>query len=65
MDARSDVRWSSAVRTVIAQKLDDFDAADKLAAKSRLTAADARVFANRIDASAGRHAQALLNEGRR
>ena len=64
MDEHEHVRWSRVIRTIIEQKLDDFDDADRLALKSKLTEKDVRHLAAKVDAAMGRHAEALLDEGR-
>jgi hypothetical protein len=65
MNRHPNVRWSRAIRSIIEQKLTDFEEAERLAKKSGLTAADAARIARKIDAALGRHAKALLNESRR
>ncbi len=67
MDEHSEVRWSNVVRTIIENKLDDFEKAEKLASKSKMTLKDAEEIAAKIGVGMGKHARRLLNEnyGRR
>jgi hypothetical protein len=65
MDAHQAVKWSSAIRAVIEKKLGEFEEAERLAQKSKLTMADLEEIAKKIDAAAGRHARKLLDEGNR
>ena len=60
-----DVRWSSAIRTVISQKLDAFEELERLLANSKMTQADANILAKKVNAAAGKKAKALLNESSR
>ena len=60
MARRRDVKWSNAVRTVLEQKLDDFEEAERLAAKSSLTEKGVKRLAKKTDEAMGRHAQKLL-----
>ncbi len=62
MDAHSHIKWSNVVRSIILQKLEDFEAAEKLAKKSRLTEKDISKLAEKINRAMGKHAEALLNE---
>jgi len=64
MDEREDIRWSKAIRSIIEEKMDDYEQAEALAKKSRLTEKDAEEFAQLADAKAARRAEALLNETR-
>ena len=59
------IRWSSAIRSVIEAKLEAFEEAEALAAKSALTVEEAGAFARRVDAAGARRARVLLNENRR
>ena len=60
MKKHREIKWSNAVRTVIEQKLDDFEEAEKLASKSRLSEEDAKKLAQDADDALGRHAKKLL-----
>ena len=62
MDAHPEVRWSSAVRTLIERKLRDFEEAERIAAKSRLTNRDLAKLKAKVDRDFARHAEGLLNE---
>ena len=62
MRAHPSVKWSNVVRSVIERKLDDFEEAEMLAKKSRLSMADFEAISGKIDSAAGKHARALLNE---
>jgi hypothetical protein len=65
MDLHKEVSWSSAIRTVIEEKLDEFEEAEALAKKSRLSEKDVEKLASKVDAAMARHAEALLRETRR
>ncbi|MFA4946466.1 MAG: hypothetical protein WC607_02925 [Candidatus Micrarchaeia archaeon] len=56
------VRWSAVVRSVVEEKISDFEAANALAAKSVLTVSDVERLTRVVNASGGRHAEELLNE---
>jgi len=63
MAAHASVRWSNVVRTIIERKLDDFEEAERLAQKSRLTRKDVDRLSAKVDAAMGRHVKRLLDEG--
>lgn len=65
MKVHSHVRWSSAIRSIIERKLDDLEAAERLAQKSRITQEDVKRIALAINSAGGRHAKVLFNESRR
>ncbi len=65
MDKHSSVKWSSAVRNIIEQKLADFYAAEKIARMSKFNWKDWKSIEKKISKSAAKHAEALLNEGNR
>ncbi|MFH1106546.1 MAG: hypothetical protein V1787_01480 [Candidatus Micrarchaeota archaeon] len=58
MDMHKDIRWSSAIRTVIEAKLVAFADAEELAGASRLTQKDVAVLTNKVDAATRKHAKA-------
>ena len=62
MARHSSVRWSSAVRNIIEQKLADFDEAEKIAKKSRFSLKDWKLIDRKISKNAASHAKALLDE---
>ncbi len=62
MKKHSSVKWSSAVRNVIEQKLEDFEESEKIAKKSRFSMKDWKLIGQRISRNAGKHAEALLSE---
>ncbi|MFH1200366.1 MAG: hypothetical protein V1708_04830 [Candidatus Micrarchaeota archaeon] len=64
MDRHKDIRWSSAVRTVISDKLQALELTEELAAGSRLTLGDVEALTEKVNAAARRHAKALLDESR-
>ncbi|MBU1197296.1 hypothetical protein KJ765_02165 [Candidatus Micrarchaeota archaeon] len=64
MDQHKDIRWSSAIRTVIGEKLEALERTEALASGSRLTEEDVKILVKKVDASARKHAKALLNEDR-
>ncbi len=43
------VRWSSVVRSILEQQIDELEAAEKIASKSKLTEADVRELALAAD----------------
>ena len=62
MDEHEEVSWSSVVRRIVERKLDDLEAADELAKKSRLSADDVLSLSAAVNSALGRHARRLLNE---
>jgi hypothetical protein len=62
MEKYSSVRWSSAVRNVIEQKITDFEEAERIAKKSRLNWKAWKPISAKISKNAAKHAEALLNE---
>ncbi len=62
MDKHSSVKWSSAVRNIIEQKLADFADAEEIAKKSKFDWKDWKPIGKRISKDAAKHAEALLGE---
>jgi hypothetical protein len=62
MEKHSSVKWSSAVRNVIEQKIADFEEAESIAKKSRLNWKTWKLMSAKISKNAAKHAEALLNE---
>ncbi len=62
MEKYSSVKWSSAVRNVIEQKIADFEDAESIAKKSRLNWKTWKRTSAKISKNAAKHAEALLNE---
>jgi hypothetical protein len=62
MEKYSSVKWSSAVRNVIEQKIADFEDAESIAKKSRLNWKTWKRISAKISKNAAKHAEALLNE---
>jgi len=62
MDKHSSVKWSTAVRSIIQQKLLDFAESERVARKSRLSFKDWEKINPKLSKSAARHAEALLHE---
>jgi hypothetical protein len=62
MEKHSSVKWSSAVRNVIEQKIADFEEAESIAKKSRLNWKTWKLMSAKISKNAAEHAEALLNE---
>lgn len=62
MDAHKGMRWSSAIRVIIEERLDDLEAADRLARKSRLSQEDVRILSSKVNEAMGRRAEELLRE---
>ncbi|GEM_PF-788445 len=65
MDAHVHIRWSRVMRSIIEQKLDDFEDVDRLAQNSQLTEKDVRELSAKVDEAMGKHAKRLLDETRR
>lgn len=65
MKKYSSVKWSSAVRNIIEQKIDEFEEAERIARKSKLSWKDWKPVSTKISKNAAKHAEALLNEGNR
>ena len=62
MEKYSSIKWSSAVRNVIEQKIADFEEAESIAKKSRLNWKTWKLISAKISKNAAKHAEALLNE---
>ncbi len=62
MKKHPSIKWSSAVRNIIKQKLKDFEEADRIGRKSKLTIRDFAVISKKISKAAAKHAEALLHE---
>ena len=62
MKRHSSVKWSSAVRNIIEQKLADFEESEKIANKSKLTMKDLKSIGDKVSKNAAKHARALLDE---
>ncbi len=62
MEKYSSVKWSSAVRNVIEQKISDFEETESIAKKSRLNWKTWNIISAKISKNAAKHAKALLNE---
>ncbi len=65
MERYSSIKWSSAVRNIIEQKIEDFEEAERIARKSRLSWNAWKLVSTKISKNAAKHAEALLNEGNR
>ena len=59
------VRWSNVVRTIIEQKLDDFEVAERLAKKGSLKLSDFEDIRKKVADSSRKHAERLLHESHR
>lgn len=62
MEKYKEIKWSSAIRNLIEQKLDDFEEAEKLANKLDLSKEDLDPIIKKINKEMAKHAEALLNE---
>ena len=62
MDSHPSIRWSNVVRSLIEKKLDDFEEAERLAQKSRLTQKDFEPILKKIESASRKHAKRLLSE---
>jgi len=67
MDSHPSIKWSNVVRSVIEKKLDDFEEAERLAQKSKLTQKDFDPILKKIESASRKHVKRLLSEsyGRR
>ena len=65
MDAHPHVRWSAVVRSIIEQKLADFEEAERLAKKGGLTWKDVEPIVQKVKADTRKHVRRLLNETHR
>ena len=61
MDKHKYIKWSSAVRTIIERKLNDFEEAEKIAKKSNLEMTDFNEVSKKIDIAMAKHAEELLH----
>ena len=57
MKKYSSVKWSSAVRNIIEQKIADFEEADSIAKKSRLNWKTWKIISAKISKNAAKHAE--------
>ena len=64
MDEHPEIRWSSSVRTIIEEKLDALERAERLAKGSRVTQADVDRLTRKVERAAAKHARKLLHEAR-
>lgn len=62
MEKHPSIKWSSAVRNIIEQKLADFKELEKLAEKSKFTMKDWKLIEKKVSKSMAKHAEALLDE---
>ncbi len=62
IETYSSIKWSNVVRSVIEQKLDAFEEAERIASKSKLTLKDFEPISKKIEAATVKEARALLNE---
>lgn len=62
MKKHQHIKWSSAIRAIIEQRLDEFEEAERLAQKLNITEKDTIPILRKVDESMGKHARKLLNE---
>jgi len=62
MKEHSSIKWSNVVRSIIEKKLSDFQDAEKVGKKSKLTEKDVEELATKVNLAMKVHAEALLNE---
>ena len=62
MRQHPDVRWSNAIRSMIERKLRDFEEAERLVQKSRLTEKDVEWLTKQVAKDSAQRAKRLLNE---
>jgi len=60
MDRHPHVKWSSAVRAIIESKLNDFERAEKLSLKSRVSEKDVEFIMKKVNMAAAKRARELL-----
>lgn len=65
MDAHPHIKWSNAIRTIILQKLEDFETAEKLAKKGGLTEEDIEPIVKKVNKAMAKKAEELLDESYR
>ena len=65
MDQHPHIRWSNVVRTIIEQKLNDFEEAERLAQKGGLKLSDFEDIRKKLEESSRQHARKLLHESKR
>ncbi|MEK6954461.1 MAG: hypothetical protein AABX01_05605 [Candidatus Micrarchaeota archaeon] len=64
MSRHKDIRWSSAIRTLIEDRLDMYEESEILAQGSRLTDKDVAFLTQKVDAATRKHVKALMNANR-
>ena len=62
MHKHPQVRWSNAVRAIIERKLKDFEEAERIASKSKLSLKDIQFMSKKVEKDMSRHAKGLLDE---
>ena len=62
MKRHPEVRWSNAIRAMIERKLRDFEEAERLVQKSRLTEKDVDWLTKQVAKDAAKRAKRLLHE---
>ncbi len=62
MNAQPHIRWSAVVRSIIEQKLADFEEAERLAKKGGLTWNDVEPVVQKIRKDTRKHVRMLLHE---
>lgn len=65
MKKHPSIKWSSAVRNIIEQKLKGFAEADSIAKKSRFSVKDWSKISQKLSKATAKHAEALLYESNR
>lgn len=65
MKKHPEIKWSNVVRTVIKQRLEDFEEAERLAQKSLLTEKDVEMLTKKADEATRKHVRKLLHEDNR
>lgn len=62
MEKHKHMKWSSAVRAIIEERLDEFDEVERLASKSRLMQKDVDELTELVNADIRKHVKGLMNE---
>ncbi|MGC8537915.1 MAG: hypothetical protein ACP5MZ_02945 [Candidatus Micrarchaeia archaeon] len=62
MKRHPSVKWSSAVRNAIEQKLADFREAESIAKRSKFSLKDWKPISEKLSRDTAKHAKALLHE---
>ncbi len=62
MDEHDEIKWSVQIRAIIERELDDLEAMERVASKSRLTEKDVEELARKVDAGMAKRWKAIVRE---